>query len=87
MYTLKNRERAVKMGITATKKVGNAVARNRARRLIRAAWRTLLLKEDLNCATGYDIVLVARTRILSETSIQVEKQLKWHLKKAGVINR
>ena len=50
------------LGLTASKKVGNAVARNRARRRLRALARELLPV----CATpGYDYVLIARAATVS----------------------
>ncbi|MBR0141091.1 MAG: ribonuclease P protein component [Ruminococcus sp.] len=45
-----------RFGITAGKKIGNAVCRNRAKRLIRLAYR--LCEKDL--PIGIDIVIVAR---------------------------
>lgn len=45
------------LGFTASKKVGNAVARNRAKRRLRAAARELLPEHGL---PGVDYVLVAR---------------------------
>ena len=45
------------MGFTATKKIGNAVIRNRAKRRLREAARTLLPEHGL---PGYDYVLIAR---------------------------
>jgi len=45
------------LGLTASKKVGNAVARNRARRRLREAARQLLPVHGL---AGVDYVLVAR---------------------------
>jgi ribonuclease P protein component len=45
------------LGLTASKKVGNAVARNRARRRLREAARQLLGQHGL---AGVDYVLVAR---------------------------
>lgn len=48
-----------RLGITAGKKVGNAVSRNRAKRLIRLAYR--LFEKDM--PIGMDIVIVARSRI------------------------
>ena len=54
-YILKNRNDNLRYGITTGKKIGNAVKRNRARRVIRAAFK--------ECAphlkSGYDIVFVA----------------------------
>lgn len=48
-----------RLGITAGKKVGNAVCRNRAKRLIRLAYR--LFEADM--PVGMDIVIVAREAI------------------------
>jgi ribonuclease P protein component len=45
--------------VVATRRVGGAVERNRARRILRAAWREVASR--LN--GGYDIVLVARQGI------------------------
>ena len=46
-----------RLGITASKKVGNAVYRNRAKRRLRALARDHLAP---NARTGFDYVLVAR---------------------------
>ena len=56
VYILKNRLGRTRIGLTATKKVGKAVARNRARRVMRAALAATLPRE----VGGYDIILVAR---------------------------
>ncbi len=48
-----------RLGITAGKKIGNAVHRNRAKRLIRLAYRTF----ETEMPIGMDIVIVARSRI------------------------
>lgn len=48
---------AIGLGLTATKKIGGAVVRNRARRRLREAARELLPKHGL---PGVDYVLVAR---------------------------
>ena len=45
-----------RFGITAGKKVGNAVKRNRAKRIIRQAYR----ENELLFPVGMDIVIVAR---------------------------
>ena len=47
----------VRVGFTATRKVGGAVIRNRAKRRLREAARALL---PLHARPGYDYVLVAR---------------------------
>ena len=51
-----------RVGFTASRRVGNAVARNRAKRRMRAAARQLLA----HCARpGHDYVLVARPSVLT----------------------
>lgn len=59
-YIQKNREGRTRYGISASKKIGCAVERNRAKRVIRAAYREAakLLPE----AGSWDIVFVARSR-------------------------
>ncbi len=47
----------IRIGITATKKIGGAVVRNRAKRRLRALAREIL---PLNAPTGHDFVLIAR---------------------------
>src|SRR5262249_17417257 len=47
----------IRVGFTASKKVGGAVQRNRARRRLRALAREVLANE---AAPGYDYVLIAR---------------------------
>jgi ribonuclease P protein component len=46
-----------RIGVTASKKVGNAVARNRAKRRMRALFRLL---HPLHIPSGTDYVLIAR---------------------------
>jgi ribonuclease P protein component len=52
---------AIRTGFTATKKVGNAVVRNRAKRRLREAARLLL---PLHGVAGHDYVFIARAGTL-----------------------
>jgi ribonuclease P protein component len=52
----------LRLGFTASKKIGNAVARNRAKRRLRAAAYAAL---PLSGRPGHDYVLVARAGILT----------------------
>ena len=54
------------IGITASKKLGGAVERNRARRLIREAYRSLVLEGTGINSEPYYFVFVARSRCFSK---------------------
>ena len=71
VYVKKNRTGKNRLGITATKKIGGAVERNRARRVIREAYR---LSEN-GMPTGVDIVIVARGRATTAPMQAVQKSL------------
>ncbi len=80
LYVLKTRTRRTRVGLTASKKVGNAVKRNRARRIMKAALDEHL---DYNIG-GYDIVLVARTATPKLKSWQLSKTVAKLFEKAGL---
>ncbi len=68
MYTRKNpRLENAQIGITTGKKLGGAVERNRARRIIREAWRTLVNENVGLGEKPYYIVFVARSRCFKKT--------------------
>lgn len=69
VYFFPNRTPYNRMGITVTKKNGNAVVRNRIKRIIRAGYR--LNEEKL--PIGYDLVFVGRNDIGEKTSADVER--------------
>ena len=80
MYARRNRSDINRIGITAGKKLGCAVKRNRAKRVITVAFRECLpyIKE------GYDFVIVARTRILNIKSTAAAASMRSLLSSAGV---
>lgn len=80
-YVLKNRRSAVRVGITTSRKTGNAVRRNRSRRLIREAFRSI----SRGVSPGYDLVFVARARTPLVKSTDVRRVMEQHLKSAGVL--
>lgn len=72
----KGDEAQKKLAVVASKKVGKAVARNRAKRLLRAAFSGVQMR--LKCGK---YILVARAEILNTPFVRVQKNLEWGLKK------
>ena len=81
VYALKNRTKNVRVGITTSKKVGNAVQRNRSRRVIREAFRALAPR----VRPGFDLVLVARGKTPYVKSTDVRRQRERQLQAAGLL--
>lgn len=67
VYFNKNSLSYNRFGITAGKKVGNAVKRNRAKRIIRQAYR----ENEIKFPVGMDIVIVARAAAAYANSVSV----------------
>lgn len=80
IYISKNRQNKVRVGITTSKKIGNAVKRNRARRIIREATREILP----NIKKGNDLVLVARAKTPYQKSTYIKAVLLKQLKSSGI---
>lgn len=80
-YAMKNRTQSCNVGITTSKKIGNAVQRNRSRRVIRVAFSQL--EDRIN--GGWDFVFVARSRTSKVKMQVVLEEMKNHLEKIGVI--
>lgn len=62
-----------RVGITVTKKLGSAVVRNRAKRIIREAFRQA--DKEKNIKRGFLIVIVARGSIVNAKMQDVKKDL------------
>ena len=74
-YVIKNGAGICRVGITTGKKIGNAVIRNRCRRIIKAAFCEL--QDEIK--GGYDIVFVARHRTASCKSTDIYSIMRKHL--------
>ena len=60
VYLTKNNAKLNKLGITVSKSIGKAHSRNRAKRLIRHAYKLC----NFSSMIGYNVVVVARESIL-----------------------
>jgi ribonuclease P protein component len=70
-----------RLGVVTSRKLGGAVVRNRARRLLRESFR--LHQQEL--AEPVDLVLVARASIVGKRFADVEKDCLTGLRKAGLL--
>lgn len=83
VYCVKNRVGVCRVGITTGKKIGNAVERNRSRRIIRAAFQSII--KDNQLRTNCDLVFVARGKTKYLKSHQVAQAMLEGLKEVGAI--
>lgn len=71
-----------RIGFTATTKLGNAVTRNRCKRIMRAAYRGILSERSLR--TGNLIVISARGQAVGAASEEVKRDLVAAFGKLGL---
>ena len=81
LYARPNRLGVNRVGITTGKKLGHAVVRNRVRRRLREVYR---LNED-KFTSGWDIVVVARSRCISADFRKLTEAYLSLAEKAGVL--
>lgn len=64
-----------RLGLAASRKVGGAVARNRAKRVLRESFRRL------KTLPGFDLVLIPKPEILECTQPEVEREYRDRLRR------
>lgn len=74
---------ALRLGVVTSRKVGNAVARNRARRLMREAFR----RNRHRFHGDFDVVLVARSSIVNAPWDDIVEDLLSLAERAGLAER
>ena len=72
----------VRVGVAASRSVGTAVKRNRAKRLLRAAMQALLPE----LAPGWDLLLIARPALASSTLDETHQVLESLLRRSKLIS-
>ncbi len=80
-YCFKGKGRRTRIGVTAAKKIGSAVERNRARRVIKEAYRSIYPQ----VSEGWDLVFVAREGTGRKKSTEIAAVMQALLKKAGAL--
>lgn len=82
LYVLRSDNPATRVGVTAGTTVGNAVRRNRTKRLLRAAMNTLLP----TTRPGFDLMLIARSPLAESNLEQTSLALSSLLDRAGLLS-
>jgi len=82
LFVLASEAPGVRVGVAAGRTIENAVRRNRAKRLIRAAMQNLYPK----IVPGFDLVLIARQPLPSATLTQTQEALFTLLNRAGLLS-
>jgi ribonuclease P protein component len=77
-----NEQDTLRVGITAGRTTGTAVHRNRAKRLLREAMRTLIP----NTASHADLLLIARPALVSATLADATQALQSLLQRAHLVS-
>lgn len=80
IYIRKKEQKHFKVGLSVGKKVGNAVDRNRTKRLLRLALKRL--KPEIK--KEFEFILIARPAIKGLTYDEVEKNVRHVLNLAGI---
>lgn len=73
-----------RIGFTATTKLGHAFVRNRCKRIMRAAYRSLISEHPIK--TGNLIVIAAREKAVTSSSADVQRDLHRAFAKLELFN-
>ena len=77
---VKSRNETVRVGFSVSKRVGNAVQRNRAKRRMRESLTPMIP----HVAGGYNVIFVAKQEVLEAPFPELSKQMETLIKRAGL---
>ena len=80
LVTARNRKGKVQVGFSVSKKIGNSVQRNRAKRRLKACFTPLLP----HVKPGYNLIFIARSPSLTAPFLSMQKSMTAALQRAGV---
>lgn len=80
LIALPNELQKTRIGVAAGRSIGNAIKRNRAKRVLREAMRPHI--DGL--VAGNDVLLLARRRILDSKRPEIDEAMKILIKRAGL---
>jgi ribonuclease P protein component len=81
LVTQPNQSQEIKVGVTAAKTVGTAIARNRAKRLLREVMRPMMP----SLASGWDLILIARPKLAVASLADTREAVTTLLQRAKLI--
>lgn len=81
LVKLPSAENRPRVGISTSRSVGNAIQRNRAKRLLRESMRPLIPMLSPGC----DLVLIARNRLVTSAFQDVQKAVEGLLRRADLL--
>jgi len=82
LFYTRNEKGNFRVGISVSKKLGNAVTRNRLRRRI----RNCVMKTLQDHTLGFDLVFVARRELIAAEYGQIQKTVETILKRTALRN-
>ncbi|HHY23326.1 MAG TPA: ribonuclease P protein component [Clostridiaceae bacterium] len=83
LYVLPNRLDINRLGITASKKAGKSIRRNRIKRLIKENYR--MNEELVRC--GYDLVFVVRNNEILPSYYDIKREMGFLFRKLNLIDK
>lgn len=82
-YKLQPGQDSFRFGVSVSKKIGNAVVRNRIRRVL----KEIIRLNAMRIPGGYDLILIARKPVVEMTYQEMEKSVFHVLKRASLLKR